>query len=250
MIIIPDIHGRSFWKSAVAKAERGEKIIFLGDYLDPYYREYDPLTDDVITQESALANFKEILEFKRAHADQVILLVGNHDVEYFLGTVSVRCDYDRFDEIGSLFMSNRDLFTIGYHCAIGKQPFTFSHTCITEGWAKQASDVLGQCGSPEEVIDKVNQLDEVSLGRILNQIGWSRGGHDKFGSMVWADLDEAEDLGWGKSETFQIFSHTLQASPDPVIDHRYAMLDVKRAFRLDEQLDAIWPMDRIVELEP
>ena len=38
MIIIPDIHGRSFWKDAV-KGRENEKIIFLGDYTDPYSHE-------------------------------------------------------------------------------------------------------------------------------------------------------------------------------------------------------------------
>ena len=35
MIIIPDVHGRSFWKEYV-KGHEEEDIIFLGDYLDPY----------------------------------------------------------------------------------------------------------------------------------------------------------------------------------------------------------------------
>ena len=35
MIIIPDTHGLEFWKDAVSKRQDDEKIIFLGDYLDP-----------------------------------------------------------------------------------------------------------------------------------------------------------------------------------------------------------------------
>ena len=34
-IVIPDVHGRDFWRSAVRGREE-EKIIFLGDYVDPY----------------------------------------------------------------------------------------------------------------------------------------------------------------------------------------------------------------------
>ena len=34
ILIIPDIHGRTFWKECI-KCECDE-IIFLGDYLDPY----------------------------------------------------------------------------------------------------------------------------------------------------------------------------------------------------------------------
>ena len=35
ILIIPDVHGRTFWRDAVEAA--GEMpIVFLGDYLDPY----------------------------------------------------------------------------------------------------------------------------------------------------------------------------------------------------------------------
>ena len=36
MIIIPDTHCRTFWKDAVRKKGETEKVIFLGDYLEPY----------------------------------------------------------------------------------------------------------------------------------------------------------------------------------------------------------------------
>ena len=71
MIIIPDIHGRTFWKDCV-KGHENEEIIFLGDYLDPYPAEW-------ITRKEAILNFQEILEFKKAHMNNVILLLGNHD---------------------------------------------------------------------------------------------------------------------------------------------------------------------------
>ena len=38
ILVIPDVHGRSFWKNAVAQ-NTDIPIIFLGDYLDPYAHE-------------------------------------------------------------------------------------------------------------------------------------------------------------------------------------------------------------------
>ena len=35
ILIIPDVHGRSFWKKAVETGDY-EKVVFLGDYADPY----------------------------------------------------------------------------------------------------------------------------------------------------------------------------------------------------------------------
>ena len=71
MIIIPDIHGRTFWKSAV-KGRETEEIVFLGDYVDPYseLEGLEPL-DGFIA-------LSEIVEFKKLHPDNVTLLLGNH----------------------------------------------------------------------------------------------------------------------------------------------------------------------------
>ncbi len=248
MIIIPDIHGRAFWKKAVKKAKKGETIIFLGDYLDPYLCEFDPDTDKLISPSIALENFKEIIAFKKEHMEQVILLLGNHDTEYSHRTTEARCDYERFAAIEELICSNSECFTLGYHCTVNGQPYTFSHSCITEGWAKQAEKYLGPCKSPEEVIDKINSADEVAQSRALNQIGWERCGLDEFGSMVWADLDEAQNLGWNGCSTFQIFSHTLIQDGAPILTERYAMLDVRRGFRLDEDSTESVISKRIVEL--
>ena len=79
VIIIPDIHGRQFWKDAV-KDRENEDIIFLGDYMDPY-------EEEEIGYNKALENFKEIIAFANEHKN-VTLLLGNHDIHYlfsFLG---------------------------------------------------------------------------------------------------------------------------------------------------------------------
>ena len=69
--IISDVHGRQFWKDVIPRKDEFEKIIFLGDYLDPYGFEG-------ISNLNALDNFKEILEFKKENIDKVVLLIGNH----------------------------------------------------------------------------------------------------------------------------------------------------------------------------
>ena len=66
-IIIPDVHGRRFWRGAV-KGNEEEKIIFLGDYVDPYNCEG-------ILPGEAYDGLIDILEFKKAHPDNVVLLL-------------------------------------------------------------------------------------------------------------------------------------------------------------------------------
>lgn len=57
IIIIPDIHGRDFWKEAVEKYPDADTI-FLGDYLDPYGYER-------ISFRKAMENFREIIKQDR-----------------------------------------------------------------------------------------------------------------------------------------------------------------------------------------
>ena len=76
ILIIPDIHGRNFWKNAVEKHfEDTSKTIFLGDYLDPYPWEG-------ITRKEAIANFQEIIDFKKENKDKVgrIYFLGFHQM--------------------------------------------------------------------------------------------------------------------------------------------------------------------------
>lgn len=58
VIIVPDVHGRTFWRLAKEKVDEVDKIVFLGDYLDPYPAEG-------ITTEDAIKEFEEIIEFKK-----------------------------------------------------------------------------------------------------------------------------------------------------------------------------------------
>ena len=72
MLILPDIHARPFWKDAGERhSDDVSKIVFLGDYLDPYPWEG-------FTRKDAIRNFQEIIDFKTENKDKVILLLGNH----------------------------------------------------------------------------------------------------------------------------------------------------------------------------
>ena len=63
ILIVPDIHGRKFWKEPCSNVDKYEKIIFLGDYLDPYTWRED------ISKDDAIDNFKEIISFARENKD-------------------------------------------------------------------------------------------------------------------------------------------------------------------------------------
>lgn len=225
MIIIPDIHGRGFWKEAVKKAEPDEKIIFLGDYLDPYAYEG-------ITPEMSIENFKEILEFKKNNADNVILLLGNHDFHYINDDLNGgRKIREHADWVESTLKENNDLFDFSYILKIGDTNYIFSHAGFIEGWVNEVykTDSILEAAEKSNSDFKNNDMREFS--RCLNYISYSRGGYRMFGSPIWADMRE-HTLNLHFESTYQIFGHT-QCSEE-YIGKNYAMLDRRDAFRLNE----------------
>ena len=78
MIIIPDIHGRTFWKDAVKQAREDEQVIFLGDYMDPYPQEE-------ISFEQTTSNLKEIISYKKENMDKCVLLLGTMTLSTYMG---------------------------------------------------------------------------------------------------------------------------------------------------------------------
>lgn len=77
-ILIPDVHGRDFWRSAIEARRDDDMVIFLGDYVDPYPHER-------ISNEVALQCLKDIIELKKSDPDHIVLLLGNHDLGYLVG---------------------------------------------------------------------------------------------------------------------------------------------------------------------
>lgn len=75
-VIIGDIHGRTCWKDIIEKHPDAHKIVFIGDYVD---------THENYTGLEQVENLREIIKFKQENKDKVILLVGNHDYQYWPG---------------------------------------------------------------------------------------------------------------------------------------------------------------------
>lgn len=111
-VIIGDIHGSTFWKTAVAE-NPDCRYVFLGDYLDG--KEDIDLTPE-------LDNLIEIITFKKQHPEHVILLLGNHDLIYF--------DYELQEKASMVFRENAELFQNAYQI----DDIIFTHAGITHKW--------------------------------------------------------------------------------------------------------------------
>ena len=143
--IIGDIHGRTSWKELV---DASYVNIFIGDYFDPYER---------IPFAKLKRNFLEIIEYKKEHPDNVVLLYGNHDYEYLPKVIELSNRYDsqNAENIRALLVDSASLF-YGVAYAIGEK-YLVSHAGVSRPWQKKhLPDVEDIC--PSNMAKAINAL--------------------------------------------------------------------------------------------
>lgn len=133
IIILPDIHGRIWWKD-ILDNEEYDLVVFLGDYVSSH---------DDIDGLHQINNLENILDFKEANPDKVILLRGNHDVQH-LGYYWAECS-GLFPEVEEWLSrkENKERFLNDTQWIYLYKPsnILFSHAGISKTWLKKA-DVL------------------------------------------------------------------------------------------------------------
>ena len=280
VIVIPDVHGRTFWKEDVERYKdyiswRIVDVVFLGDYLDPYPFEG-------ISVSKAIENFKEIIEFASGKPN-VHLLLGNHDMHYFdkyysENVARVRYSVAHAKEIRQLFSENKDMFKIAWETRVNDKRFLFTHAGVLKTWAEIHMGKLRVrhgCIEDKYKIDEIKpeeeSLNDLLKSRIgimsLADISEERGGWCAYGSPIWADMREhLESLQWmpaGKDElynytdaVYQVFGHSLgfpwndMRSLDMCyIGPYFAMLDARTSFVIEDDASIHDIMDNFKELD-
>ena len=233
--VIPDVHGRSFWRAA-ADLVPGRRIVFLGDYVDPFQNES-------ISPEWAMEVLKEILSLKRSYPQEVTLLLGNHDLQYVWEEFPrTRHDSDYAAQYSSLFKANRDCFDLTASFRAKNRTVILTHAGITPGWLNECRQLFGIGEGPLQgellnlaEIETPNKLwhsgDDTLLCETLSHVSKIRGGENAWGSMVWADVREMMAVPQAPGY-LQVFGHTQQHE-GPLFTDTFACIDCKRAFLLN-----------------
>ena len=227
-IVIPDLHGRRFWRRAV-EGHEDDRIVFLGDYLDPY--RWEEITPGDSTRE-----LKAVIEFRKAHPDNVVLLLGNHDLGYLDPSVC-ECRRDIFgaERNRRILEDNLDLFDLVHETSVDGRAVLFTHAGIRQDWVR-LNDWLFPEGTfkPERLNTMLHdpaKRDDLML--TLSQVSAYRGGYDPVGSPVWADANEFVDTGDFLPGYLHVFGHTLHSGvPVPIRSGGWCM-DCADAFRRD-----------------
>lgn len=162
ILVLGDIHGRLIWQDIIEK-EHPDLTIFLGDYVS---------THEGVSADQQLSNLEDILNHKEENPDKVILLRGNHDVQ-FLGYYWARCSgYDPKVAEGMASMKERFLELTQWIYQIPNTNIVCSHAGISTMFLKNVERYLVSHGSSqyddgsidgEIIIDLINTIEPCEL---------------------------------------------------------------------------------------
>lgn len=224
LVICPDIHSRDFYKSILENAE--DKIIFLGDYGDPY--PHEGWTDD-----DTVKTMMEIFSFAQDNPDRVVLLYGNHDIYLRKMRGSSRYNWILAKQLEQIYDEFKDLFKVAYWDEETQTMFT--HAGINKKWWDTLE--LPIDWTPKQIQDYLNNLlllDTFNYNP-LDEVSRARGGWNWNGSCIWADV--SEHLNLKKDETMpfkQIFGHSqLKDTGNVIHQNNWWMCDSRCIFKYD-----------------
>ena len=253
VLVIGDVHGRKFWRYAIANnIGQVDKVIFLGDYLDPYpeeINEHQELMEcnDFYDCIGLLNMLNDIISLKKNEPDKYILLCGNHTCSYIWPkfNAATRTDYQNWQKYHNFFSQNLNLFNLVWI----ENNVIFSHAGISEGWANRVWEYFE---FPENELSSIKEIAEVLKNTpldnftkeyidVISDISRERGGWFIYGSSEWADLIEHVDTKKSTKDNiiskekeegiFQVFGHTQLK--EPLITSKWVCLDCRKGFIFD-----------------
>ena len=264
ILVVPDVHGRTFWKKPVQTyIDQVDRVIFLGDYLDPYRDE-----DVDCSPEGIYQNLMEIINLKLDNRDKVVLLKGNHDQHYYSKmfrdlAAGSRMDQQNWDKYHEVFGDYRSLFQFAHVEIVNGITYVFSHAGLTLYWLHKVNTNIWQLPdnevsvADEDIIGRINQLDYKPMGQeMLSVVGKNRSWFgEKTGGILWADIEEHSipdaPNAYGLNKVFQVFGHSrLDGEGTDMIEfENLAMIDSQQCFIIDEDSkERILPVKKYEEL--
>jgi hypothetical protein len=155
--------------------------VFLGDYLDSF-----EMSDSTI-----LDNLQRIIDLKKLFPDKVILLWGNHEMQYLFSPSYYGCTGFRMSMMGTLHQllnANKDLFQYAFQY----KNYIWTHAGIHVDWWKK--QFKGK--NKQNIADQLNisfnannpKKRQSSKIRSLFDIGLERKGIADVGGPLWVDI--------------------------------------------------------------
>jgi predicted phosphodiesterase len=186
ILVLGDIHGRTIWKQIVEK-ENPEKVIFLGDYVS---------THEDIDAIQQIDNLEEILRFKKANSDKVILLRGNHDTQH-LGYKWAECSGYNFEVAQYMQQEIKEEFLENTQWVYREGNIIFSHAGVSKVWMEN-NDL--------KHVDQINELPPSDVFGFTPDNSFDYCGTSKTQPPTWIRLREL--CFYGIDNYIQVVGHT------------------------------------------
>lgn len=197
IVSIGDIHGRDEWIQAIDGTihhiDDLDLVIFIGDYVDSFN----------VKAVMQLYNLQSIIALKLKYPDKVVLLLGNHDIQYLFHP-NHRCSgyqENHYLQYMMLFKEHRNLFKAAHQ--IGN--YLWTHAGVHIGWYNECCKKYLDSHPDMTLADVINH-DFNRERHWLFSVGHLRGGSSMVGGPFWLDRRNS----WNKPvrDYHQIFGHT------------------------------------------
>ncbi len=193
MLVFGDIHEKQVWNPILSSTDGYDKVVFEGDYVDSF--EKNP---------NAVQNLQSIISLKKEFGDKVVLLWGNHDMQYlYVDDARYRCSgfqQDKAFAFHQIFKENKQLFQYAYQ----EKNYLFTHAGVTKKFLdyliKHNKDVL-ECSI--NIADFLNLVGTTKNEIMFNMCGVERNGKDICSGLLWTGKEEL------KKDTLHYFNQVV-----------------------------------------
>lgn len=180
-IAVGDLHGKRDWETIDPTA--CDRIIFLGDYVDAFVVPDGPMRE----------NLENLIAFKKKFPEKVILLIGNHDLQYLeWPEPAFICSGFRPQMqtiLTAIFQENRELFQVAYQI----KNYLFTHAGLTKQFYEQNKRMFDfyypDGGDFAHQLNAIQDHGLMKEKRKLHNVGYDRGGKG-LGGITWVDKNE------------------------------------------------------------
>ena len=194
ILAIGDLHGSDLWKYVILHYEQDQpldQIIFMGDYVDSFH--FDNIT--------ILHNLNNLIQYKKENMDKVILLWGNHDIQYLMPDLKYRCSgfrVEAYPALYSIFNEHYDLFELAYQY----KNYLFTHGGLSTYIFKELKLTKEDLPNLAECLNMAFKYRDDNIFKVgVRRSGWYR-----TGGPLWCDKHELE--AYPVNNLYQIVGHT------------------------------------------
>lgn len=182
IITIPDLHGKNCWKKI--DTDLYDRVVFLGDYVD---------SKGQFTDREEVENLEAIIQLKQKYPEKIVLLLGNHDIQYlyYPNHMANTFNYNTKEVFLALFNTYKNCFSYAFQM----QYHLWTHAGVSRSWYNKHLAVINALcdGDPyPQLATILNAMEKKHLD-VLTSCSPLRSGFCAEGGIVWADKKETEE---------------------------------------------------------